>query len=170
MELIVVMVIMAILTAIAVPSYRYVTTDTRMAGEADALLGDLQYARAEAVREGQPVTVCIRRDNADCDSASTAWQAGWLVFSDANGNQSIDAPTDQVLRIQKPLTGGDTFQSNNSVHAITFSREGFARLGANGVIIALHDSTDNSTYTRCVEVTQSGMMSVDTTSQDANCT
>ena len=57
-ELLIVITLMAILMGIGVPSYRYVTTSNRMSTEVNSLLGDLQYARSEAAREGQFVAVC----------------------------------------------------------------------------------------------------------------
>ena len=48
-ELMVVMAIVAILLGIGVPSYRYITNSYRMSAEVNGLLGDLQYARAEAI-------------------------------------------------------------------------------------------------------------------------
>ena len=53
-ELLVVMAIVAILLGIGVPSYRYITNSYRLSAEINSLSGDLQYARAEAVKEGQP--------------------------------------------------------------------------------------------------------------------
>ena len=50
-ELLTVMSIVAVLLGIAIPSYRYVTTSNRMSGEVNGLLGDLQFARVEAIRE-----------------------------------------------------------------------------------------------------------------------
>src|SRR5450755_2996973 len=81
LELLTVMTVAAILIAVAVPSYRYVTSANRIAAEVNGLLGDMQYARAEAIKEGQTVTVCVSSNNTSC-SAATTWHSGWIVFSD----------------------------------------------------------------------------------------
>ena len=169
-ELVVVMVLVGILAAIAIPSFQSVTTSSRMSGESNALLGDLQYARAEAVREGQPVTVCISRNGTSCDAASTTWQEGWIVFSDVNGNQVVDAGTDVVLRVQKTFSGTDTFQSSNAAYAVTFTREGFATVGAGGLTVTLHNAAASQYYSRCLNILQAGMMSIQTHSSEAACT
>ncbi len=57
-ELLIVMMIAAILVGVGVPSFRYVTNSNRMSGEINNLLGDLQFARSEALKEGQTVTIC----------------------------------------------------------------------------------------------------------------
>ena len=59
LELLITMSVAAILLTIAVPSFRYVTNSNRIAGEVNGLLGDLQFARAEAIKEGRTVTVCV---------------------------------------------------------------------------------------------------------------
>lgn len=168
------MVIVMILMAVGVPSYRYVTTDNRMSTEVNALLGDLQYARSEAVREGQPVTVCVAQStsssNPSCAAAGTAtWEKGWIVFSDLNNDQTLDAG-DPVLRIQNAFSSGDTFGASNNLGAITFNRSGFAsQLGAAQVTVTLRDSSSNSTYTRCLYLTLAGMLSVQTHAQNSSC-
>jgi type IV fimbrial biogenesis protein FimT len=149
-ELVVTMSIAAILLTIAAPGYRYVTTSNRMSAEVNGLLGDLQYARAEAIREGQTVTVCVSNDGASC-SGATAWNQGWIVFSDVNGDGAVEAG-DTVLRVQQPFAGSDTFSANNNLSALTFNREGFG-FATLGTTVTLKDSTGNNAYTRCLLVT-----------------
>lgn len=171
-ELLVVMVIVVILMAIGAPSYRYVTTANRVSTEANTLLGDLQYARSEAVREGQPVTVCISKTGTSCDAASTSWQEGWIVFSDLNGNQTVDTgtPSDTVLRVRNAFSSTDTYSSSNSDYGVTFTRDGFAQnLGSAGLTVTLHDSSSSQNYTRCLDISTAGMMSVQTHSSDSTC-
>lgn len=169
-ELLTVMVIVAILMTIGVPSYRYVTTSNRMATEANALLGDLQYARSEAAREGQSVTVCIANSGATgCNAASTSWQNGWIVFSDVKNDQTVDTG-DTILRVQNAFASQDTFTSGTTTaYAVTFNREGFANLGGASLTITLHDSSASQNYSRCLDISQAGMMAVQTHSSDTSC-
>ncbi|MGH8276043.1 MAG: pilus assembly FimT family protein, partial [Steroidobacteraceae bacterium] len=74
-ELMVVLGIIAILLAIGIPSFRYVTNANRASAEINGLLGDLMYARSEAIREGTPVVVCTSADRQSC--AIATWQGGW---------------------------------------------------------------------------------------------
>jgi len=160
-ELVIVMLIIAILTAIGVPMYRHVTTDNRMATEVNALLGDLEYARSEAVREGQTITVCVAGSVTSpysCAGTGTdTWQDGWIVFVDADDNQTIESDQD-VLRVQQPFTSGDTFVSSNDVSSVSFNRDGFAYTGEANVAITLQNSSDDAVFTRCLLLSQSGMM------------
>ena len=156
LELLIVITIGSILLSVGVPSYRSVTNSNRIAAEVNGLLGDMQYARAEAIRRGQTVTVCTSTDGATCSNATT-WQGGWLVFSNPNGDNNVD-PGDTVLRAQAAFGGTDTFQASNGVGAVTFNREGFAIGIANGALITLHDAANTSAWTRCLSITRIGLM------------
>ncbi len=157
LELLTVIAIAGILTAIGVPSYRYVIDSSRMAAEVNSLLGDLQYARSEAIKEGLTVTACVSADGATCAGGSVAWHTGWIVFADANANRQVDFG-EAVLRVQKPFVGTDTFLANNGAAAITFNREGFAAGVPNGTSITLHDETVSASRTRCLAITLVGLM------------
>lgn len=159
-ELLVTIAIIVILMAIADPSYRYITNSNRIAAEINGLLGDLQYARSEAIKRGQDVTVCESSDGTTCGS-TTSWQSGWIVFADPNANQTVDTG-ETVLRVQKKFTSTDTFSASNTVSSITFNREGFAAGIANGTLITLHDQTNNSKWTRCLSVNLSGLAVTET--------
>ena len=155
-EMLMTIAIAAILTSLAIPSFRYVTNSNRIASELNGLLGDLQLARAEAIKEGGTVTVCQSSDGATCTN-STGWQGGWIVFSDP-ANVGVYDAGETYLRIQKPFSGTDTFVASNNVTAITFNREGYAVGMANGTLLALHDSTNNNAWTRCLSINLSGQM------------
>jgi type IV fimbrial biogenesis protein FimT len=115
----------------------------------------MQYARSEALKEGQIVTICSSTDGATC--GNTAWDKGWIVFSDPNAAKT-GAPGGQALRVQKAFLGGDTLQLDNGTQAITFNREGFAQEPMNvapaaAITATLHDKTNNPSRTRCLVIT-----------------
>ncbi len=155
------MSIAAILLAIGIPSFKYVTNANRMSGEINGLLADLQFARAEAVKEGQTVSVCASSNHTTC-SAADIWNTGWLVFA-GTGQPTVTNPP---LRVSDGFAGTDTLQpADATTSAVQFSREGFA-MGLNGtVIFELHDQTNNSVWTRCLEVTVVGALSTVTAGQ-----
>jgi type IV fimbrial biogenesis protein FimT len=162
LELVVVMTIAATLMAVAIPSFRYVSTNNRMSGEANALLGDMQYARVEAIKEGQPVSICVANAAlGNCLTGTPPWANGWIVFSDSDGDGVLAAPTD-IVRKQISFTSSlsqDTFTS--PVPVVTFNREGFAAgLTTTPTAFTLHDPTGNTKFTRCVAVYPTGSLSV----------
>lgn len=172
----VVILIVSILMAMAVPSYRYITYSNRVSTEANALLGDLQYARSEAVKEGQTVTVCpASSDLTKCVSNSTSWQNGWIVFSDPNSNQTLDSG-ETILRVRAAFNSSpqDTFVSDNSASFVSFNREGFATnfpaTTTGYITFTLHTSPLSNQWTRCLQVFSTGMMNTEKTSDtQGNC-
>jgi type IV fimbrial biogenesis protein FimT len=166
LEVLTVITIVAILMALGVPSYQYVTSSNRISGEVNALLGDLQYARAEAIKEGQTVSVCSSTNStttAPTCSGNTSWQNGWIVFSDVNGSGAVDSASDTILRVQRPFPLGDTFNANKGMKFVTFNREGFAlNLNAPPVTVTLHAAVPSTGSTRCLQITIVGQLTTET--------
>jgi len=164
-ELMVVIAIVAILFGIAVPSYRYIANASRMSSEINALLGDLMFARAEAIKEGQTVSLCVSSDGATC-SGSLAWGNGWIVFPDPGATDTPAAGS--VLRAQQAFTGNtpDTLKSDTGISAVSFNRDGFAQgpLGAAfpTTILTLHEPTANVAWTKCLQISLVGVLQTET--------
>ena len=154
-ETLVVIAIVAILLGIAVPSYKYITNSYRMTGEVNGLLGDAQFARSEAIKEGNQVILCSSTNGTSCAGVTT-WQLGWIVCVDLNNDGNCDAG-DPVLRTQATCVNTDTFVSDNAT-AIIFNREGFAVGFPAEAILTLHDKTANPVWTRCLEIQTVGIM------------
>ncbi len=169
-ETLTVVMIIAILIAVGAPSYRSVTTSSRLSTEVNDLLGALQFARSQALKEGRPVTACISNDGESC-AAGTGWHGGWIVFSDTNANGTVDGG-ETVLRVRRPFSGEDVFEEDDGLNTITFNREGFAlNLPDAGVLLKLHDRTSNPAFTRCLSIAMAGMMTTRThVTAPASCT
>jgi type IV fimbrial biogenesis protein FimT len=171
-ELLIVIGLVLVLTSIAIPSYKYVTSSNRVSAEINGLLGDLQFARSEAIKEGLPVVVCAAASTTQC-ATGTNWAGGWLVFPDPNNNQTVDAG-ETILRVQTAFTGTDTFSANNSISWVSFNREGFASASGTGLsttsMLTLHTTPVNNAATRCLMVGQVGLMSVQTYNGSGPCT
>jgi len=157
-ELITVILIGAILTAIAVPSYKYVTNANRVSGEINSLLGDLQFTRYEAIKEGLQVTICptASATTTICDVGSTTWSEGWIVLS----NPLAQKPS-AVLRRQLPFSSFESFDTLTTpagVNQVIFNREGFSTGAAGTVMFSLHSESGNSSFTRCLMVSAAGSL------------
>jgi type IV fimbrial biogenesis protein FimT len=164
LEVLTVMTIVCILMALGVPSYQYITNANRISGEVNDLLGDMQYARSEAIKEGQTVSVCASANptaTTPTCSGTITWQTGWIVFSDVNGDGSFAAP-DTLLRAKSAFPVGDTFDANNGMSTVIFNREGFALGLNNTVTVTLHAAVPNSQTTRCLQLTIIGQLMTET--------
>lgn len=166
-ELMVALSIGAIVMGIGISSYRYVTNSNRVSTEVNALLGDMMLARSEAIKQGQPVSVCPSQNGTACD-ATTSWQKGWIVFSDVNGDGAFTVGADTLLRVQKAFaTTTDTFQSDNAVEFVTYNREGFAinqpTTLTNYITITLHTVPASTQWTRCLQIGTYGSLTTEHT-------
>jgi type IV fimbrial biogenesis protein FimT len=145
-ELIVTMAVLAILVALATPSFEMIINSNRLTGNANELMTTLQSARMEAVRRNARVVVC-RNDAPDtgqtCSTAGGAW-LGWMSFVDdgtgggtardgvRNGTEAVmtsgtfAAPS--RLQASPAITGGN--------QRIIFSPDGLAYDNANTLLRA----------------------------------
>lgn len=95
-ELMVTVAVLAILTAAAVPSFATIFNRNRLSALSNDVVSSLQTARMESLRRGQRVVLCRSADGATC-STGNPW-TGWIVFTDANGNNAPDSSAD-ILRV-----------------------------------------------------------------------
>lgn len=176
-ELVIGLGIAAILMSIGIPSYRYITCSSRISTEVNSLLGDLQWARSEAVREGQTVTVCpANPTKTQCVANSNTWQNGWIIFTDVNNNATV-ANSGDILHVSLPFESKpqDTFISDSGLSFVSFNREGFATsfpAAATGyATITLHTTPVAAPWTRCLQIFSTGMMGTEKTDDpQGNCT
>ena len=170
-ELLVVIMIVGILMGVGVPSYKYMTNSNRLSAEVNGLLGDMQLARSEAIKQGVSVTVCASQDQASCSQLSD-WSSGWIVFADPAGVGVRDA-NEAILRAQKALHPGDKlFDTAGTLASATFNRAGFLSFtGApvDGVTLTLHDDRAVADHTRCLWIASQGLMTTQTPATDAGC-
>jgi type IV fimbrial biogenesis protein FimT len=167
-ELIVVMAIAALMARYALSSFSLSTSKYRMQGELNALVGDIQYARAEAMREGLPASICASTNGVSCAPSSVSWDTGWIVFSDPNGNGAVDGSGDLILKAQKSFNNGDTFTTPGNF-TFTFNRLGLLQNGNPGAAateFTVANSTVSTSLNQCLFVTFLGML---TTKSGASC-
>lgn len=164
-ELVIVMTIVGILTAIGTPTFKYVTTSNRIAGEVNSLLGDMQFARSEAIKNGATVSICTSSTGTACSTSNANyWHEGWIVFLDLNGDGNYQPANDTILRTQPAFTSTDTFitTANPTYSAITYNRMGYAPTGHTTTItINLHNATNISNFTRCLAISPIGSASTE---------
>ncbi len=135
------------------------TNANRISSEVNGLLGDLQFARAEAIKEGRYVSVCASTDGASCSGDAADWQGGWIVFPNPNNGSAVTpgvAVTPRAPDPERYSRATDTFTATNAQSIVTFNRDGYALGIANGTLITLHDSTSNKAWTRCASIAPSG--------------
>jgi type IV fimbrial biogenesis protein FimT len=101
-ELIIAVAVLAILVAVATPSFNEISLRNRSTSAINNLMADLALARNEAVKTARDAYVSRRGQ----------WSEGWDVWVDANLNGTRDAD-EPILRAQPPIDS-DTAAAANS--------------------------------------------------------
>jgi type IV fimbrial biogenesis protein FimT len=103
-EVLIAMSIIMLLLGSAAPSLRSINEKKQGEKALNALAGVTQSSRAEAIRNGQIVTICRSRDGVSC---SGSWSDGVIAFIDRNADRQINE-SDRLLHhvqfIQLPGT------------------------------------------------------------------
>lgn len=121
-ELMVVVSIVALLAALAAPSFTPLIETWRVRQATESLQSSLFYARSESIKRGGQVVIQKIPNNTDgCSSATSNadWDCGWIVCHDMGNNGSCDAGDTLLQRIATPsrvqitrTAGGETIQLN----------------------------------------------------------
>ncbi|NII07779.1 GspH/FimT family pseudopilin [Luteibacter anthropi] len=126
LELMITVAVIAVLLAIAAPVWRNAMRKSYLSSVVNGIVGDMQYARAEAANRHQFVSICRSTNGSTCDTSAVNYDAGYIVYAynaAANGgNQAYSASTGTLLRVVAA-------QTNVSVQAtdgnfITFGQTG----------------------------------------------
>lgn len=122
-ELLMTIVVLAVMVAIAAPSFTTLIANQRSEGVAEDLTAALQLAKVEAVKRGTRVTLCAA--NTAGTACGTDWTDGWLVFvdsaaSDEAATPTLNAATDIIRYFDAPNDTSQISATNNG--AVTFVR------------------------------------------------
>ena len=143
-ELIITVSILAILTTVAIPSFRSLIINNRIATQANDFVSDISFARAEAVRRNTRITVCKSNNGTACVSAAN-WENGWIIFTDPNNYGVVDTG-ETILRVHGALT------ANTGLVAANFNNSGnYFQFLPNGIVMGVTGGTPTTagSFTLC---------------------
>lgn len=153
-EMLVTVAVGIILVAVAAPQYKQFIQSQNTQAEANNLANDLMFARAEAVKEGQYVSICVANTTMSGCAASGGWNNGWIVYANpgTSATASYVVGTGVLLKKQAAFTSSDTVSTNPSITMISFNRDGFAAglSASTGQIFKFQTASTNTAATRCV--------------------
>jgi type IV fimbrial biogenesis protein FimT len=154
-EIIVVLTIAGILLAIGVPGYLSLIQNNKVVSATNKLAASLNLARIEAIKRGLHVGICPANSALTACGTSSQWTQGWIVFADANNNNSVDSSTD-LISVTNALPQGSTVTSTSAI--ITYDSTGF--LASNAASINLNATGCTGLNARTVNVNTNGRVSV----------
>lgn len=148
-ELIVTLAVLAIVMSIALPSMSNFGLGSKLSSYANSLISSIHFARSEAIKRNQVVTLCVSANGASCTSGG--WEQGWIVLTNSG-----------VAQRQNAMKDGFEVTENNALDTITFQPTGLGATQASFIIC--RSSPDPGNTERVVTVSLSGRPSIEKTS------
>ncbi|MDN3639508.1 GspH/FimT family pseudopilin [Simiduia curdlanivorans] len=106
-ELMITLVILAVVIGLAAPSFNSQAQRARTDSAAEELRSALLFARSEAVKRAQRVSVCVANAAATACDAAGSWENGWIVFVDTAATDAAATPVvGNVLKQKAGLPSG----------------------------------------------------------------
>lgn len=162
-ELLVVLALIGIMLAIAVPSFTSFISNYRATSAVNEVLQGITMARAEALKRGRRVTMFPNLADANrTPSVAGSWDNGWTIFVDLNNNQAYDASTDvlifrhDVLPTSIATTGAGTYPLPfTGANYVAFDGTGYPRTFAatqlsGGIVLTDRTGSTTSIRTLCL--------------------
>lgn len=148
-ELMITLAIVVILAVLAVPSFQGMLAGRRVDASADMLVSDFRFARSEAIKRTNQVTICTSTNGTSCTASGGLWKNGWIVFVDENGGGTVDAG-DAIIRVQEALSGITSIapSSGATLTSFVFQSTGWSQAAAQTFVVT--PSAGSGTRLICV--------------------
>ncbi|MEJ8856616.1 GspH/FimT family pseudopilin [Variovorax robiniae] len=141
-ELLIVVMVVAILATLALPSFNSVVARYRVRTAVEDVTATIYFARSEAIKRGGGV-VLRKSTQAGCSAPEAKnWSCGWMVYADLNGNGTYEPNADQLLQ-STPAPRGVAVSNNNGTSYLRLNQWGeISGMGALGVVIGPAGNAD----------------------------
>ena len=119
-ELVMVVVVIGILAALAIPNMSQVIESNRLTTHGNDLLADISVARSEAIKQSKQTGICTLVAGSSPPSCNTTanWGTGWIVFIDEDTSDSWTSG-DKVVRAHESTPSSITIVPSASLLLVT---------------------------------------------------
>lgn len=112
MELMVTLSVAGILLGIAAPAFNDLLLDSKRTAAVNAFAHSIHLARMAALNHGRTVSICRSLDGQTCSNDTVDWQAGWIVFVNADRDEPPVRDTHEPILSVQGAASGNTISSN----------------------------------------------------------
>lgn len=173
-ELMVTVAVLAIVIAVAIPSFTTLVNNNRLTAQANELLAGLILARTEAIKQNQSMVFCHSVNGTECSAVPVKGWQGWLVHGTIDNTPlatGIIQSANMVVLSSKSVTDAVISGVGNSVR---FTPQGLLRSGSannplNGVVRVCLPSVDMDQNARDLVLRSGGRSRVNSNSVANTC-
>jgi type IV fimbrial biogenesis protein FimT len=156
-ELLVTIAIIAVLAAMAAPSFNGAILSNKLTGFANAFISSSALARSESIKRNSVVAICRSTNGTSCATSGT-WQQGWIVFNDIDADGVVDT-NEAVIQVQQAISA-DYYFTGDSYNVAYQPTGGIAALATMTLCRGLPSPGSQE---RVLQVSATGRTSVTTT-------
>jgi type IV fimbrial biogenesis protein FimT len=120
-ELMITVAILSVLIGLAVPTFDSVRLSSKLRSYSNELVAGALLARSEAIKRNSVVKLCVMNADGDDCQNSTDWENGWLIFHDANNDDTLDAG-ETLIAVHPAATTG--YKLDGSAAVLAFEGDG----------------------------------------------
>lgn len=157
-ELMVGVSIVGILVSLAVPSFQEYGRNTRVISAQNDLVTALNYARSEAIRRSQGVSVCATSTFTACGTVDT-WVNGWMVYVE-NAGVGIRSNDEDILQLWRGpgVENVDVVATGTGSRFVSFTPTGMVTPALNAKRLELNSisCTSGAEQRRRIEISPIG--------------
>ncbi|MDJ0750531.1 MAG: GspH/FimT family pseudopilin [Woeseiaceae bacterium] len=132
-ELLITVLIAGVVMTVGIPNLLALNQNGRMTATANNIHSAFHLARSESSRAKANITVCASSSSLaatpDCEGD---WDEGFIVFVDDDGDLSVDAGTDSILRVFPALDDSITLAVADDATYFSFASTGLGRSNVGG--------------------------------------
>ncbi|WP_083501338.1 GspH/FimT family pseudopilin [Legionella quateirensis] len=149
-ELLVTLCVLSILLMVAIPAFRTMVLNNRLASNTDSLVNALNYARSTALNQAMTIKVCPL-GSPGSTTCGADWSSGWIIVTQPTSGAATLLKSQQSTNVDPTLTGNTT--------EVLFDRYGLSTTQSN---FTLCDNR-GGTFAHSVEVLATGYVQTGTT-------
>lgn len=143
-EVLIALCVLTVLLGIAIPSFANLTHKTQVRTQAQAFISHFQLARSTAITRRVPAIYCPIDTSQQVlvgQRCGTDWTRGAVVFSDADGNLTIDRDSD-IHALLAPVKNGIQMRMRAGLNKqyLRFMHNGFLENTAGNMVVCAADN------------------------------